>query len=367
MNSKGLAIALGVLVALGATTAYVYRAPAPDVRTTPTNPWTRLDVTRVDHVTMVRPTGPSDQRTIEFEKSGSAWRMTAPGRGPTEGRSVQELLERLQEMRVVGIAARNASSYETFEVDDGHATRVMVKQGTNVLLDVWVGTSVDSGTAVRVPGHTEVYRIDQSISHMVRREPRDWRDREITHATREQISRVEWVNRNGTFAFTRNGETWTAAAGTTVERLDTARVGSLVDSVANLRATDFAAGGAPTGITADSPRVTLTVSGDAGASTVVVKLGNNSGENEVFVQRDGSEVVCTISRSSGEAMNPTVTAFQMPADAGPPPDTGVAADTGAPAAAPALPSGPGGAQPSIPPEIMEQLRRQMQQRQPQPH
>lgn len=365
MNSKGIGIGLAVLAVLGGATAYVYRPQAADSAgaTAASNPWPRVDAARIDHVTIRRASGPENQRVIELEKRNGAWVMTAPGRGPTEPRAAEDLVDRFANMKVTMVRGRNPGSHATFEVDDAHATRVTLKSGASTVVDMFVGTSVGSGTAVRVPGRPETFEVDQSITSMVQREARDWRNREITHVGRESVRSVEWVNRNGTFRFTRNGDTWAAAPGTTVERLDTARVGSLVDSVSNLRATDFAADGAASGVAPDSPRVTLaTGGGDAAAQTLTVRLGNNSGDNESFAQREGTDTVYVVTRSMAESINPAVAAFQTPivTDAG-------AADASAAAAAPsaapggAPPGAPGGGSPQIPPEVMEQLRRQLQQ------
>src|SRR5205823_2844353 len=134
------------------------------------------------------------------------------------------------DMHVASVAGRNSRSYDDFEVDDARAVHVILKHGGSSLMEVLVGASVESGTAVRVPGHPEIFRVDQSVHTMVNRPPRDWRDRDVTKIERDHIRSVEWVNSHGTFRFDRNGETWAPAAGTTIARLDTARVGSLVDT-----------------------------------------------------------------------------------------------------------------------------------------
>lgn len=375
MNSKGIGIALGVLAVLVIATILAYRQPASETTAALTNPWSRLDKARVDHITIRRPSAPANQQTLEFEKRDGAWRMTAPGVGPTEARALEDLIDRFAEMNVVAVAGRNASSYATFEVDDEHATRVTLKAGSSALLDVFVGTNIDSGTAVRAPGKPEIFRVDQSINGMVTRAPRDWRERNVTHNAREDVRAVEWTNRGHTYRFTRNGDTWTPAAGTVVDRLDTAKVNSLVDSVTNLHASDFADAGATTGITNDSARVTLELATDSGEQRVTVRVGNNSGDQETYAQREGSDVVFVISRSQADAVNPELTAFQapLPVDGGP----DAATDASAPAAAaeppgggfpaglqmPGMggPGGPGGPGNQIPPGVMEQIRRQLQQ------
>jgi hypothetical protein len=371
MNSKGIGIALAVLAALVIATIFAYRQPSP-VSTTPTNPWQRLAKDRVDHVSIHRPSAPADQQHLEFEKVNGAWRITQPGNGPTEARAVEDLLDRLGEMNVSAIAAHNTSSYETFEIDDAHATRVTLKNGSTALLDVFVGAAIEpGGTAVRVPGKPEVLRVGVSMSSMLSRAPRDWRDRDITQISRDSIRAVEWANRNGTFRFTRSGDTWTAAAGTTVERLDTAKVNTLVESITNLRASDFGATGAATGIGADAPRVTIETEVEGSPARITLRVGNNSGDQETFAQREGNDVVFIVSRTQADAINPAVSAFQAPL----PVDGGgdASADASAPEPPPAMPPGmgmppgmpgmPGGGGGQLPPELMEQIRRQIQQQQ----
>lgn len=369
MNSKGIAIGLCLLALLGAGTYVAYKPRAADTVGALHDPWHTVERARIDHITIQRPPeNGAAVPAIELEKVGGAWRMTAPGRGPTEARSVDEMVDRFADMHITGIAGRSADSYDDFQVDDAHAVHITLKAGSSSVLDAFVGADLDGGTALRVPGHPEIYRGGQAVHSMVTRAPRDWRDREITRIERDRVRGVEWVNSHGTFGFTRTGDTWAAATGTTIERLDTARVSNLVDSVANLRATDFGEGAAA-GINDQSPRVTITTEGDAGPQRVTVRLGGNSGENERFVQREGNDVVFVVGRTLADSLNPEVSAFQSPpavdggADAAAAPTQPPTPPPGAPP--PGMP--PGGmagaaGQQGIPPEVMEQIRRQLQQR-----
>jgi hypothetical protein len=356
MNSKGISIALAVLVGLAGATYFVYREPPPAANARPAAPWSAWDKGRVDHVTITRPGAAAAERELGFAKTGTAWAMTAPGRGPTADNSVEDLLTRLSDMHVVQRRATQAGSHTQFNIDDAHGTRITLKSGSTVLLDLVVGDAVGTGTSVRRPGANDVFEVDQSLASMLSQAPRDWRNREITRVERSAVTRVEWVNPNGTFTFTRNGDTWTPAA--PIERLDTARVNTLVDSLTGLRASDFAAADANAGVTDASPRVTLTTGGgDAAVQTITLRLGSNGGDNAVHLRREGNDTTFLVSRSTGEALNPALAAFQQPL----PTDGGAAADASAPPP-PAAPPGaaPGGAAPQIPPEVMEQLRRQLQ-------
>lgn len=363
MNSKGISIGLVVLVGLVGATAYVYR-PAPQETTSQStaNPWTAFTAPRVDRVVITRPTGAENQRTLEFEKHDAAWRMVQPGRGPTEARAVEDLVDRLAAMHVRRVAGRQASSYEAFGVDDAHGTRLVLKAGGGELLSVVVGNALGSGTAIRVANRPEVYEVDASVSSMVTREARDWRNREIVRATNDSLRSVTWTAGGVSRTFERNGDNWVAAAGTTVERLDSSRVRALVDTLANLRASDFADDTAETGFSDQSPRVVLSLSSDAGTSTIALRLGGAHGDGESYVMKENDPVVYVVSRSQAEAMNPALAALQSPVDGGAPADASTApAPTPAPTAMP-MP-GAGGPTPQIPPQLLEQIRRMQQQQQ----
>src|SRR5262249_4097630 len=147
------------------------------------------------------------------------------------------------------------------EIDRAHGIHVTAMRGNATALDVWVGKNLDGGTAVRSGSAPTVYRVDRSVRYSLAREVREWRDRDITHVERDHVRSVEWRTSGGqTYKFDRNGDTWSAAAGSTpIERLDTARVNQIVVNLIALRATDFAAAGANAGITPEGPRVTITV------------------------------------------------------------------------------------------------------------
>lgn len=353
MEKNRLYIALGVLAVLVLATFLAYRKPADEGPEQLQDPWRRIDRNQITKMVIRRP---GNDPAIELEKRDNKWHMNQPAQGPADESAVNDALEALSEMHVASVAAREPSSHAEMEVDDAHALHVTLFRGSSQALDIWVGKNLDGGTAVRVPGSPLVYRVDRSIRYSLSREPREWRDRQITRIERDHVRSVEWVNARGTFKFDRNGDTWTpAASNPRIDRLDTAKVNQTVINLLDLRAMDFAAPGANTGITATSPRVTITV--DNG-SPITLRLGGTANEGEVYVQREGSEIVYTIGRSHSAEIDIDPASFQAP----PPPDaaTGDASTDAATTDAAAGDASSGSA--VIPPEVMEQIRRQLQQR-----
>jgi hypothetical protein len=356
---KRLYIALGVLVLLGIGVYFTYgRKGAEEGADHVSDPWHRIDRAQIDRIVIQRP---NNAPAIELTKRDNKWQMAQPAQGPADEQAVNDALEALSEMHVASIAAREPASHDDLEVDSGHAIHVQLFHGSANQLDLFVGKNLEGGTAVRAPSGPIVYRVDRSIRFSLSKEPREWRDRQVTHIERNHVRSVEWVNSRGTFHFDRNGDTWTpAASNPPIERLDTARLNQTITNMLELRATDFAAPGANTGITDSSPRVTINVdNGDP----VTLKLGSNNGESEVFVQRVGTDNVFTLGRSHSSEIDFDPSTVQAPVptagDAG-------AGDAGRGDAAatppPTAPSAAGGDAGSIPPEVMEQIRRQLQQR-----
>ena len=366
MERNRLYIALGVLAVLIVATVLAFRKP-DEASDRPQDPWHRVERAQVTKIVIQRP---GSDVPIELEKRDNHWFMNRPSAGPADESAVNDALELLSEMHVASIAAREPSSHADMQVDAANAIHVTAFRGATQALDVLVGKNLDGGTAIRVPSGPIVYRVDRSVRYLLTKEPREWRDRAITHLEREHVRSVEWRNARGTFHFDRAGDTWTAAAtNPPIERLDTARVNQNVVNLLDLRATDFAAAGANTAISDASPRVTLTV--DNGAP-ITLKSGAAAGESEIYVQREGGEIVYTVGRSHSAEIDMDPAALQTPiaVDAGPARDGSVNAGAAAAAAnaaeQPGMPGMPGGMQMpgdgGIPPEIMEQIRRQLQQR-----
>lgn len=359
MEKNRLFIALGVVLLLAGALYLTRRPSGSENAERPSDPWRRIERAQVTKIVITRP---GSEPAVELEKRDNHWFMNRPGQGPADETAVNDALEGLTEMHVASIAAREPSSHAEMEVDDAHAIHVQLFRGGAEALNLWVGKNLDGGTAVRAPGGPTVYRVDRSIRFALSKEPREWRDRAITHLERDHVRSVAWTNPRGTYHFDRNGDTWTPGAGTPpIERFDTARLNQTVTNLLDLRAMDFAAAGANTGIGPASPRVTINV--DNG-QPVTLKLGSSPTEGEVYVQREGSDIVYTVGRSHAGEIDLDVSSIQAP----PPSDGGHdgGADATAAPPAPAAAGGDGGS-PSIPPEVMEQIRRQLQQQGMRPH
>lgn len=366
-GNNRLFIAAGVLAVLAGGVWYVNREKPEERQERVTDPWSAIQRDQVTRF-VIDPAG--DTPAIELEKRDNKWFMNQPGRGPADESQVTSMLGSLADMHADSITAREAASHAALEVDSAHAVHLQVFRGSTKVFDGWVGKDLDGGTAVRFEGDSRVFRVRGLERFRLQNAPREWRNRTITSVERAHIRFVQWQDPTGTYRFDRSGDTWTAAAtNPAIARLDTARVNQLVTNLIALNASDFAADNATTGLSDTSPSFTIDV--DNGPA-VVLRVGQNSGDSDVFVKRGDSDVVFVASRANAGAIDFDVESVQTPL----PPEGGTG-DASAAAAAPEPmgmpggpggmpiqlggPGGPGGPGGQIPPELMRQIQQQIQQ------
>lgn len=365
-GNNRLIIAGAVLAALAGGVWYVNREKPEERQERLTDPWTAM---QRDQVTRFVIDAAGDTPAIELEKRDNKWFMNQPGRGPADESQVTSMLSSLADMHVASVAAQEASSHAALEVDAAHAVHLQVFRGSTKLFDGFVGKDLDGGTAVRFEGSARVYRVTGLERFRLQNAAREWRNRQITNVERSHVRWVQWQDPTGTYRFDRSGDTWTvpATASPAIPRLDTARVNQLVTNLIALNATDFAADNAATGLSDASPSFTIDV--DNGPQ-IVLRVGQNSGDDGIYVKRADSDIVYIASRSNAGAIDFNMESVQTPL----PPEGGTgdatAAATPEPAAPPGMPmgmpmgmpggpGGPGGGQPQISPEIMRQIQQQI--------
>jgi hypothetical protein len=162
---------------------------------------------------------------------------------------------------------------------------------------------------------------------------------------------------------------------TTIEHFSPSKVRTMVSSLARMRATDFAGGDVTresAGIGEHSPRVTLTMR-DGARHTVILGAEVDAEQHSRYAIREGSDTIYVISQFLAQRVDPEASSFQQ-VPATPPPAGGGSGGSGSAGGeggsagggggsaggGGGSAGGEGGAPPTIPPEVLEQLRRQIE-------
>lgn len=312
-----------------------------------------------ESITEIEIRRPDDDGPIRLVRSEGTWRLAAPIEAPAAQTSVDTMLDKLADLEVRGIASRNPQFHERLEVDEQHGVHVIARAGSNEVINFWIGAFRSGSTMVRLDGQEPVLMVRGSIKFAFNKPARDFRDRAIFDLEANDVREATFTNANGTFRFRKNGENWEqvleappgAAAPVRIERFAPAKVGTIISSLARLRASDFAADDVTVesaGLGESAPRVVLVSGEGESAQTFTLRVGNEVQEGSRYVQREGNDTIFVVSRFMAERLTPNAEAFQESEAA-----TGGGAGNDAPE-----PAGGGG---QIPPEVMQQIQQQLQQ------
>jgi hypothetical protein len=230
--------ALGLLMALASLVGWTgacgrdeaFPAAPPTLPELALSPRTAAAVTRIE---LSRPDDedPTRRSTIVLERSGEAWRVTAPLRTPASADKVAALLANLCDLHLWKRLDPGVSFYDQYDLSDAKALHVVAQTGMKAtrrtVVDFFAGRSSLQGQLVRLPGTPGMFAMVNEGAHgyqgfLYTRDLRSWRDPSVLSFDEAQVDSVEIANGHGLFAFTRQGAGW---AGTFAPRRRDGAVG----------------------------------------------------------------------------------------------------------------------------------------------
>ncbi len=352
MKNNRLLIALVVLIGVGALAVTASRSHQAE--TTLEAPVEKLPTIKKEDLTEVEIVKPSKE-TIKLAKQGGAWKLVQPPAN-ADMTAVDSVLDKLTTLDITGVAATRKENHAKLQVDDGTALRVKAKAGDKLVLDLFVGASKNGNTMVRLDGKDTVLIAKGGLRFAFDKEAKMFRDRVITDIDSNELTGLVVESTKGSFKFDKAGTAWKQAAGQKpIKDFSDAKVQSLASTLSRLRAADFAE---PTvspdaaGFSVPDAKVTLT--GKTGAPTVLELGKQHPNGTEYYARVSGKDIIFRISKFTADRMISDASAFAE--------DKKEEGKDGA--GAPGMPTGmmpPGGegAPSQIPPELMEQLQRQL--------
>ena len=345
-------VAIGAVVFVVLLGLTLWATSRDDRQPTSASELPALDIDE-ETVTGLEITRPSGERVVLSNASGS-WRLVEPLDVEADPSTAESALNRLGDLTLVRVVATQPANYGRLEVDDANAVRVVVKAADETLANLAIGKYADGMTMVRVDEHVEVFGASGSLRYAFDRDLKAWRNRRVVTEESANVQTIEFESANGTFAFERTTDGWTATTGETqLGEYDPKKVTGLVSTAARLIATGFAAddvSATRAGLNEPKGKVTMTLSDSE--EPVVLELGDaTEDETETYLRRAGNPTIYVVSQYLANRLTPGPDAFEKVDEPPAPP--------------PAMPTmQPGGqGQPQLPPEVMRQLQEQIRQQQ----
>lgn len=229
-----------------------------------------------------------DGQTLQLAKEDGTWVLPGADGYPVQADKVPQLLDKITALRAERMVAQTGSSHARLKVASDEFERLVeIEMSDGTRHRFYVGTSPSySVSHVRVDGQDQVYLTSELSAQDAGAQASNWIDRTYLEIPRDQIVGLTLENANGTFTFTKAGETWAMEGLSGGETLDQTAVGSIVNRAALVTMTEPL--GKETqdsyGMQAPSAVVTLLASSDEGGDkTYVLRVGAQDPDSNSYV------------------------------------------------------------------------------------
>ncbi|MCX7984615.1 MAG: DUF4340 domain-containing protein [Bacteroidetes bacterium] len=179
----------------------------------------------------------STQQAILFEKQGGEWYITQPLRYKANQQAIAQLIHQVKELVVKTLVSERPEKHALFRVDSSGA-RVTMWQGEKEVVDCIVGKMAQSymQTYVRKGTSPEVYVAEGISEFQLRRNVREWRDKTIASAIRENIKSITYQYGDTSFTLQLEDSVWVLGK----EKVNESTVQGVLSALSNFQTDDFA-------------------------------------------------------------------------------------------------------------------------------
>lgn len=151
-------------------------------------PLVEVDKARVDRLTIEGP----DSAKVTLAKVDGQWRLPDAGDFPADGKRVDQLLDRLVELKAGTPVANSRSAQERFKVDEKQfERRITLDAGSDTLATLYLGTSPGLRRIhARKDGEEAIHSVEFA-SYDAPARPADWEDKTVLAVPRSEVRAIE--------------------------------------------------------------------------------------------------------------------------------------------------------------------------------
>ena len=149
----------------------------------------KLDSAKIDKMEI-----DSDLGNVVLQKEGDRWQMIEPVDYPADMQRVTRTVGILADMTRKALVSKNPEKRSIYKVDTAGGKRLKVYEGGQKKIDLMVGKYGNSPreTYVREFDKDEVLLVDGALSFMMNAAVKDWRDRAVLHARKQNINKIKY-------------------------------------------------------------------------------------------------------------------------------------------------------------------------------
>jgi len=270
----------------------------------------KLDRDKIDALTIALPA-----HTVRVAKRDGEWRLAAPLDARADFTVVDGLLSRINTLQMKSIASPEPAGLAEYGLDKPAAT-VLIGSGSSQAT-LLVGKTAGEGLVyAKDQARPQVMTIDSSFLDELKKQPGDFRQKDLYDARAFNATGLEIVRKGQTIAFEKTKvknkegqeeEKWRQTA-PAAQDVDQAKVDRLLSAVTQSRAASFPDATAKTGL--DNPELTITVKSGQGRQETVrfARAGADS-----FAARAGEPGAAKVDAATIDNITKALEEVQKPA------------------------------------------------------
>ncbi|MDY0059042.1 MAG: DUF4340 domain-containing protein [Myxococcota bacterium] len=289
-----------------------------------------VDQNKVSRLVVTQPDG----LVVELAKDGDKWKVVRPQEAPADGGTVSSLLNALAGLQAAAFADQIPMDQAGFAATDRPWVIQVATTEAPELVGVEIGALVGKerlegkyaeDSFVRRPGAGQLFVVRAYSVSNLRKGFSELRDRTIFSLSTDEVAELVVQGSGPRLHFVREAAGWNAKApAELVGKVDENQVGSLVSTVATLRAAEIAAPATSpqeAGLAAEAPataKLTLTMKDGTGHILLVgaKEPAPGNGEARYFAKLASGELIYRIGEYTVQRFLKDVTSFKKVAGPG---------------------------------------------------
>jgi hypothetical protein len=246
----------------------------------------KFDRDKIDHVLLETP-----DHVTNLSKLGADWRITSPIDARADFGTVEGIIGRLNTAQMKSLVDSTGKDPKEYGLDKPAVT-VKLSSGSSQA-SLALGKSAGEGVVyARDLSRPLVFTVESGLLDDVKKEPGDYRMKDLFDARAFNTSRVEVTRGGQTTTFEKQGDKWKQLS-PSAKDADASKVEGLVTALSNVRATSFVDKTTGTGL--DAPDVTISLKFDEN-KLERVKLTKHG--SDAYAQREGDAGAAKIDPTS---------------------------------------------------------------------
>lgn len=173
---------------------------------------------------------------IVIEKQGAEWQLVQPLSYKADQSAVGRLLHQVKNITAKAVVSEKPEKHALFRVDSA-GIRITLWDQSKEVADFILGKGAQTYTQAYLRKATEdaVYIVEGLVEYQVRRDVKEWRDKTIATALRENIRSLTYQFGDTTFTVAFEDSTWVIGK----EKVQESLVQSVLSGLTNFQADDF--------------------------------------------------------------------------------------------------------------------------------